>query len=63
MILESDVPKVTSMSDEFNDLLKKLLEKDPTVRINWREIKQHPFWITNSPVYEFDNSAVYPPQP
>jgi serine/threonine-protein kinase ULK4 len=41
MILEANHPKVEGFSDEFNDLLNKLLEKDPIKRINWEELKGH----------------------
>jgi serine/threonine-protein kinase ULK4 len=44
MILESDFPRVEGFTREFNDLLFKLLEKDPIKRINWEELKSHPFW-------------------
>jgi serine/threonine-protein kinase ULK4 len=41
MILEANHPRVEGFSDEFNDLLSKLLEKDPIKRINWEELKSH----------------------
>lgn len=41
MILEANHPRVEGFSDEFNDLLNKLLEKDPIKRINWEELKSH----------------------
>jgi serine/threonine-protein kinase ULK4 len=44
MILEAETPKVPDFSPEFNDLVAKLLEKDPLKRINWAELKRHPFW-------------------
>jgi serine/threonine protein kinase len=44
MILEKEVPKVVGFSNEFNDLIMKLLEKDPIKRMNWDELKAHPFW-------------------
>jgi serine/threonine protein kinase len=45
MILEADTPSVPGFSPEFNDLVAKLLEKDPLKRINWIELKRHPFWL------------------
>ena len=39
MIVQADFPKVDGFSQEFNDLLKRLLEKDPVKRINWDELK------------------------
>ncbi|KAM4736319.1 serine/threonine-protein kinase ULK4 isoform 2-T3 [Anableps anableps] len=32
-------------SQEFQSLLKGLLNKNPTKRINWSELVDHPFWI------------------
>ena len=46
MIVEGDSPlPVEGTSPDFNDLLKRMLEKDTIKRINWEEIRQHPFWI------------------
>jgi serine/threonine protein kinase len=28
----------------FNDLLLRLLEKDPIKRISWEHLRKHPFW-------------------
>lgn len=28
----------------FNDLLSRLLEKDPCKRISWEHLRKHPFW-------------------
>ena len=39
MIIDADFPKVDGFSQEFNDILTKLLEKDPIKRINWEELK------------------------
>ena len=44
MIVSADFPRVEGFSAEFNDLLKRLLDKDPLKRINWEELKLHPFW-------------------
>lgn len=41
LIVTSDFPRVEAFSIEFNDLLRKLLEKDPLKRINWDELKTH----------------------
>jgi len=40
------VPTISKFSAEFNDLLKQLLKKDPIERVNWEEIKRHPWWST-----------------
>ena len=45
MIVEGDlVPFVEGASNDFNDLLRRMLERDPLKRINWDEIRVHPFW-------------------
>lgn len=31
-------------SSLFNDLIKRLLEKDPVKRIQWEHLRKHPFW-------------------
>lgn len=59
MIVNSDFPKVDGFSTDFNDLLRKLLEKDPIKRINWDEIKVHSFWFSNGKQYEF-SKRIYP---
>ena len=41
MIVECGFPPVEGFSKEFNDLLGKLLDKDPIRRINWEELKAH----------------------
>ncbi len=43
-IVESGAPKVEGFSPEFNDLLSRLLEKDPVKRIYWEHLRKHPFW-------------------
>jgi serine/threonine protein kinase len=43
-IVTEDIPVVSGFSAEFNDLVRKLLHKDPVYRINWEEIKNHPWW-------------------
>jgi serine/threonine protein kinase len=45
-IVVQEVPVVPKFSDEFNDIIKKMLQKDPVNRINWDEIKRHPWWTT-----------------
>ena len=63
MILETDTPSVPGFSAEFNDLVSKLLEKDPIKRITWPELRRHPFWSANAPVITFKKGIVYPEQP
>lgn len=43
-IAERDVPEVEGFSPLFNDLIKRLLEKDPAKRIYWEHLRKHPFW-------------------
>lgn len=53
LIVSSDFPRVEGFSVEFNDLLKRLLEKDPIKRINWEELKAHSFWQLGGKSYDF----------
>ena len=48
-ILESSFDKVDGFSPEFQDLLTKLLEKDPLRRISWEQLRKHPFWEEELP--------------
>mmetsp|Transcript_18758 Transcript_18758/g.17898 ORF Transcript_18758/g.17898 Transcript_18758/m.17898 type:complete len:87 (+) Transcript_18758:498-758(+) len=41
MILEGEFPRIDNFSREFNDLMGRLLEKDPIKRISWDELKGH----------------------
>lgn len=42
-IKNNSVEYPTSMSDQFTDFLKGLLEKNPMKRLNWPELLDHPF--------------------
>ena len=44
MIIDQPIQLIPGASPTFIDLLGRLLEKDPIRRINWDEIKDHPFW-------------------
>lgn len=44
-------------SPEFEDLVSRLLVKDPVERIQWDELRNHPFWRTKCKVLPL------PPQP
>lgn len=55
--------EVSNFSDDFNDLIRRLLEKDPVRRITWHELKAHPFWYSTAPVYQFKRKTFYPEQP
>lgn len=59
MIVEQETPRLEGFSADFNDLMAKLLEKDPLKRITWDELKKHPFWATED---EF-TKRVFPHQP
>ena len=41
-----DVAPLSNFSNEFNDLIKIILQKDPVKRCNWEELKNHPWWKT-----------------
>jgi serine/threonine-protein kinase ULK4 len=43
-ITTEEIRPIEGFTVEFNDLLMKLLQKDPIYRINWDELKKHPFW-------------------
>jgi len=43
-ICEKETPEVEGASPLFNDLIKRLLEKDPVKRIYWEHLRKHPFW-------------------
>jgi len=36
--------ELQNFSDEFLDILRRLLDKDPNSRISWNEIEKHSFW-------------------
>ena len=55
--------ELSNFSDDFNDLIRRLLEKDPVRRITWHELKAHPFWYSTTPVYQFKRKSFYPEQP
>ena len=44
MIQYDDYPPLEGVSKELNDLLAKLLEKEPTCRPSWDELSNHAFW-------------------
>lgn len=39
--------ELQNFSDEFIDVLRKLLDKDPNNRIGWNELERHNFWELN----------------
>ncbi|OHT16915.1 CAMK family protein kinase [Tritrichomonas foetus] len=43
MIFNEQVCKIDEMSNEFNDLIKKCLSKDPNNRPTWKELVSHKF--------------------
>lgn len=45
-ITSDEIRPVEGFTVEFNDLLMKLLHKDPIYRINWEELKKHPWWTS-----------------
>ena len=38
-ITEEPIKEIQNFSDDFNDLLRRLLAKDPIERITWHELK------------------------
>jgi serine/threonine-protein kinase ULK4 len=40
--------ELQNFSDEFVDILRRLLDKDPNSRISWNEIEKHSFWELNT---------------
>ena len=44
-------------SHDFEDLVSRLLVKDPVERIQWDELRNHPFWRTKCKILPL------PPQP
>lgn len=45
-IVNLEVKPLPNFSNEFNDLIKQILQKDPVKRCNWDELKSHPWWKT-----------------
>lgn len=43
-ILNVPSPRIDNMSSSFNDLMSKLLVKNPYERLTWSELLKHPFW-------------------
>ena len=56
------MPPVPAFGSEFNDLIQKLLLKDPLQRITWAEIYAHPWWESAEPSYPFEKFS-FPEQP
>ena len=46
MIVEgSEIPlPVEGASPDFNDLLARMLERDPVKRVGWEEVRAHSYW-------------------
>ncbi|XP_070407684.1 serine/threonine-protein kinase ULK4-like isoform X1 [Nothobranchius furzeri] len=44
MILHQEPPPLRQTGQDFQSLLKGLLNKDPDKRLNWPELLHHPFW-------------------
>lgn len=61
LIVSAEVPKVDGFSQDFNDLIKRLLEKDPIRRINWDELRTHTFWTNSNAKHEFPR-RIFPQQ-
>jgi serine/threonine-protein kinase ULK4 len=57
LILNEPFSPLPDVSQQLNDLLEKLLRKDPIERIQWPELIVHPFWNFTVRLLEL------PPQP
>ena len=57
IILDPMPPMSGNPSPEFEDLVSRLLVKDPVERIQWDELRNHPFWRTKCKILPL------PPQP
>jgi serine/threonine-protein kinase ULK4 len=57
IISDSMPPLWGNPSPEFEDLVSRLLVKDPVERIQWDELRNHPFWRTKC------KTLPLPPQP
>ena len=57
MIMTEPTPRVPGFSDLFNDLISKMLTKNPAKRARWEDISTHPWWIATPP------PCVFPAQP
>jgi len=44
MIVTQEVQPVKGFSAAFNNLVVRLLEKDPSKRMTWPELVKHEFW-------------------
>ncbi|MEW5310458.1 MAG: hypothetical protein WDW38_002255 [Sanguina aurantia] len=51
-ILNEEPPPVPGASPEFQELLVRLLDKNPATRINWQDLVTHPFWKVRLPTRE-----------
>jgi serine/threonine protein kinase len=52
-------PQCKKVSNEFRDLLRRLLAKDPLQRAGWSEALAHPFWSATLP----PKDVPLPPEP
>ena len=66
-IVNLDIKPVPNFSNEFNDLIRIILMKDPVQRCTWDELKNHPWWKTpvvqpkkKSPNSKFENMMKQP---
>jgi len=48
--------ELQNFSDDFIDVLRKLLDKDPNTRVGWNELERHSFWELNLDPIENINS-------
>lgn len=48
--------ELTKFSEDFMDIIKGLLEKDPERRMSWSEIERHPFWELEGTELEYERT-------
>ena len=58
--LANDYVPLKNVSQECNDLVKKMLEPDPLKRINVQQVMQHPWFLNqlNKKVKSFNDQVV-----
>eukprot|EP00198_Chlamydomonas_reinhardtii_P009635 XP_001698972.1 predicted protein [Chlamydomonas reinhardtii] len=56
-ILNNEPQPITGASAEYQEMISRLLDKNPATRIKWRELCAHPFWQVRLPTLDL------PPEP
>lgn len=63
-IINVDPPPAAMCSKEFNDLVLRMMDKDPYSRPTWPEVVKHPFWkdILGSETFKDIDNKTFPVQ-